>query len=105
MAQGWIVLSRCSPSIAMAEVSAAVSDSATAVLPPPAPRKCGDWIITTPQTPQPAASHTGSDGGVPSIGQDRNATQIGNVLVSVITSEVGRWASAKKVQSRLTLLA
>src|SRR5205085_10380857 len=64
-----------------------------------------DWIMATPATPHAAASQTKADGRIRSSGQDRNATQIGNVLVSVRTSEVGNWASAKKVQSRLALLA
>src|SRR5579871_1819839 len=98
-------LSRCRPSMAIALVRAAVIDSKTAVLLRPATWKCGDWIRATPQTPQAAAAQTAGAGALPSIGQDSSATQIGNVLVSVSTSEVGRWANAKKVQSRLMLLA
>ncbi len=91
--------------MATAEVSAAVSASATAGVVRAAPVKCGDWIRATPTTPQPAASHTAGDGRTPSSGQDSSATQIGKVLVRVRTSEVGSWARAQNVQSRLALLA
>ena len=52
--------------------------------------KCGDWISTTPATPNPAASQTDNVGLMRKRGQDRNATQIGNVFVSVSTSDVFR---------------
>lgn len=66
---------------------------------------CGDWISTTPRTPQPAAAHTVHDGRTCSSGQLSSATQMGKVLVSVSTSAVRSWARAKKVQSRLRLPA
>src|SRR5437879_10863295 len=51
------------------------------------------------------ASHTWADGRSRSTGQDRSATQIGKVFVSVSTSETGRRLSAKNVHTMLTLPA
>src|SRR5687768_2300382 len=91
--------------MARALVRAAVIERATARVPPGLPSKWGDWMRATPHTPQAAASQTLPVGRAPRSGQERKATQMGKVLVSVITSDVGRWARAKKVQSRLVLLA
>src|SRR5438445_13254033 len=59
----------------------------------------------TPATPQAAASHTRLEGSSPSNGQESSATQIGNVFVSVRTSETGSRVSAKNVPMRLKLPA
>src|SRR5947209_10499611 len=59
----------------------------------------------TPATPQAAASHTRLEGSSPSNGQESSATQIGNVLVNVSTSETGSRVSAKNVPIRLKLPA
>src|SRR5438093_13329923 len=58
-----------------------------------------------PATPQAAASHTRPAGTSPRSGQERKATQIGNVFVSVRTSETGSRVSAKNVPMRLKLPA
>src|SRR5262249_9609021 len=71
----------------------------------PLTSKCGDWIRATPRTPMPAANQTVNEGRTWSKGQDRNATQIGKVFVSVNTSAVGSAVKAKNVQSKLMLLA
>src|SRR5260370_40660231 len=60
---------------------------------------------TTPATPLATANHTRPGGGSPRSGQDRRATQIGNVFVSVRTSETGSRVSAKNVPIRLKLPA
>lgn len=91
--------------MAMAEVSAAVKDSATAEVAFASTLKCGAWMSATPPTPQAAANQTDSCGRIRKSGQDRIATQMGKVFVSVITSDVGNWPRAKNVQSKLTLLA
>ena len=55
--------------------------------------------------PISTAGHTSSGGDSPSSGNDRTATQSGNILVSVNTSETGSRVSAKNVHTRLMLPA
>src|SRR5438128_4636139 len=60
---------------------------------------------TTPAAPRATERHTFADGNLPSIGQASSATQTGNMLVSVKTSEIGRCFRAKKVPIKLQLPA
>ena len=62
-------------------------------------------MTATPSTLLKIDSQTIPDGNLPSIGQDRSATQIGNVLEIVKMSVKGKWAKAKKDPTRLQLPA
>jgi hypothetical protein len=91
--------------MARAFVSAAVKERARAELAEESTWKCGDWMSTTPNTPQAEASQMERDGRTRKSGQESNATQIGKVFVRVITSDVGSRVRAKNVHSKLALLA
>src|SRR5262249_19707692 len=93
---------RCKPIMA----SAVNTDTLTAASAPKWPRaRGGRGISTTPAAPHATDSQTLAEGKAPSIGQDKSATQTGNMLVRVKTSEIGSRVSAKKVPMRLQLPA
>lgn len=84
IARGSIPCRACSPSIATAVNRAAASALYTPTFPA---SRCGCSTSTTPSTPTNTASHIFPPGALRYSGHDSSATQIGNVFVSVTTSD------------------